>query len=169
MGKKKFQSTEPYISKKSQHYPAPRNTRRLAAALLCILAALLVTLIVAALSGSMSREMTDKEAIAKLDDYREGNMVNLNAYLADRKFEATGGAGEYVYRCGDKIVFIQNYDDYVRIGNGKGTSQQYGLSSLNDIYVCRVAYLDDANQDVLLCDLNLSDEALAEIVRWSYR
>ncbi len=138
-----------------------------------ILAVLLLAFIVLAVheafDGLWHTEMTEDQALAELEFYREGDMVNLDAYLRDQDFEATGAAGAYVYRRGDKIVAIQDYGDYVRVGNGKGTSHEYGTVSVGGSYVCRVSWPEADPEAPSACDIVLSAEALAEIVRWVYR
>ncbi|MBO4855640.1 hypothetical protein J5500_04535, partial [Candidatus Saccharibacteria bacterium] len=169
MGKNKYQATEPYISKHYEYSPTPRKLKRAAVFLLAVLAVLLLVLIVAIVAGALGdlwhNEMTDDQALTKVDDYREGDMVDLDAYLTDRNFEATGEPGAYVYRRGNKIISVQNYGEYVNVGDGKGTSHQYGLDSRSEIYICRFSCANSDPDIEVFYDLNLSGEALAEIIR----
>lgn len=147
--------------------------KRIASYILAILAALLLMFVIIivyrALGNLWHAEMTEDQALAELNSYCEGDMVNLDAYLRDQGFEATGAVGAYVYRRGDKIVSIQDYGDYVRIGNGKGTSHEYGTESVGGSYVCRVSWPATDPEAPDAHDIVLSAEALAEVVRWVYR
>lgn len=173
MGKNKFQPTEPYYSKKTSYFPAPRGAKRGAVLLLSVIGIIFVALIAAIVAGAMgdlwNRELSDEEALKLIEDYREGSMVDLDAYLTQRRYEAMGAPGEYVYRSKDKTISIQDYGDYVRVGDGEGNSNQYGIGYDTGFYVCRVCYLNEATQEEEYCDLNLSSEALAAIIRLRIR
>ena len=169
MGKNKFQPTEPFVSKKYKRYPAPRGARRAATVFLVVLVVLLVALVIGIISDSSNREMSNSEAIAKIDKYRTGDMVDVHDYLIDRGYEAVGEPDAFVYRRGNATVSIQNYGDYVTIGDGKGTSRQFGLGPETEVYICRFGCADTDPDIEVFYDLHLSSEALADIVRWSYR
>ena len=72
---------------------------------------------------------------------------------------------------------IHEMGDYVRIGDGNGNVREFGIPISNysgegdnmkyDKYACRVSWRDGG--ETQLRDIYLSREALAEIIRVSYR
>ena len=141
---------------------------------LVILAAVLVLIIALSVSyGNRADNWSDDRAIEKLDNNRLEDGIDVDGYLWGKGFMPISEDEDcYVYQNVEKIVSIQVYKDegYVRIGNGEGTSQQYGLSS-GQLYECYLARLSD---DVDLGDYEtycviLPKEALAEVVRWANR
>ena len=142
---------------------------------LAILVTVSILIIVSSvLYSNRADNWSDDQAIKKLDYNWFEDGVDLDGYLCGNGFEPISEDEDcYVYQNVEKIVSIQVYKDegYVRIGNGEGTSQQYGLSSSGQLYECYLARLSD---DVDLGDYEtycviLPKEALAEVVRWANR
>ena len=135
-------------------------------------AASILIIVLSVLYGTRADNWSDDQAIKKLDYNWFEDGVDLDGYLLGNGFEPISEDEDcYVYQNVEKIVSIQVYKDegYVRIGNGKGTSQQYGLSG--QLYECYLARLSD---DVDLGDyetycVTLPKEALADVVRWANR
>ena len=142
---------------------------------LAILATISILIIVSSvLYSNRADNWSDDQAIKKLDYNWFEDGVDLDGYLCGNGFEPISEDEDcYVYQNVEKIVSIQVYKDegYVRIGNGEGTSQQYGLSSSGQLYEC---YLSRLSDDVDIggyepyCVI-LPKEALAEVVRWANR
>ena len=136
-------------------------------------AASILIIVLSVLYGNRADNWSDDQAIEKLDNNRFEDGIDVDGYLWGKGFEPISEDEDcYVYQNVEKIVSIQVYKDegYVRIGNGEGTSQQYGLSS-GQLYECYLARLSD---DVDLGDYEtycviLPKEALAEVVRWANR
>ena len=135
----------------------------------------IVAITLSVLYGNRADNWSDDQAIKKLDYNWFEDGVDLDGYLWGKGFEPISEDEDcYVYQNAvEKIVSIQVYKDenYVRIGNGEGTSQQYGLSSSGQLYECYLARLSD---DVDLGDYGtycviLPKEALAEVVRLANR
>ena len=136
-------------------------------------AASILIIVLSVLYGNRADNWSDDQAIEKLDNNRFEDGVDVDGYLWGKGFEPISEDEDcYVYQNVEKIVSIQVYKDegYVRIGNGEGTSQQYGLSS-GQLYEC---YLSRLSDNVDLGDYEpycviLPKEALAEVVRWANR
>lgn len=124
------------------------------------------------LYGNRADNWSDDQAIEKLDNNRFEDGIDVDGYLWGKGFMPISEDEDcYVYQNVEKIVSIQVYKDdgYVRIGNGKGTSQQYGLSS-GQLYECYLARpSDDVDLDYETYCAILPKEALAEVVRWANR
>jgi hypothetical protein len=141
---------------------------------LVILAAVSILIVVlSVLYSNRADNWSDDQAIEKLDYNWFEDGVDVDGYLWGKGFEPISEDEDcYVYQNVEKIVSIQVYKDegYVRIGNGEGTSQQYGLSS-GQLYECYLSRLSD-NVDLgdyeTYCVI-LPKEALAEVVRWANR
>lgn len=136
-------------------------------------AASILIIVLSVLYGNRADNWSDDQAIEKLDNNRFEDGIDVDGYLWGKGFEPISEDEDcYVYQNVEKIVSIQVYKDdgYVRIGNGEGTSQQYGLSS-GQLYEC---YLSRLSDNVDLGDYEpycviLPKEALAEVVRWANR
>ncbi len=136
-------------------------------------AASILIIVLSVLYGTRADNWSDDQAIEKLDNNRLEDGFDVDGYLWGKGYMPISEDEDcYVYQNVEKIVSIQVYKDegYVRIGNGKGTSQQYGLSS-GQLYECYLARISD---DVDLGDYGtycviLPKEALAEVVRWANR
>lgn len=147
------------------------SSQKIGLALLAAVSILIIMLSV--LYGNRADNWSDDQAIEKLDNNRFEDGVDVDGYLWGKGFEPISEDEDcYVYQNVEKIVSIQVYKDegYVRIGNGEGTSQQYGLSS-GQLYEC---YLSRLSDNVDLGDYEpycviLPKEALAEVVRWANR
>lgn len=147
------------------------SSQKIGLALLAAVSILIIVLSV--LYGNRADNWSDDQAIEKLDNNRLEDGIDVDGYLWGKGFMPISEDEDcYVYQNVEKIVSIQVYKDegYVRIGNGEGTSQQYGLSS-GQLYECYLARLSD---DVDLGDYEtycviLPKEALAEVVRWANR
>ena len=134
-------------------------------------AASILIIVLSVLYGNRADNWSDDQAIEKLDNNWFENGVDVDGYLWGKGFEPISEDGDcYVYQNVEKIVSIQVYNDenYVRIGNGEGTSQQYGLTGqLYECYLARPS--DDVDLDYETYCVVLPKEALAEVVRWANR
>ena len=135
-------------------------------------AASILIIVLSVLYGTRADNWSDDQAIEKLDNNRLEDGFDVDGYLWGKGFMPISEDEDcYVYQNVEKIVSIQVYKDdgYVRIGNGKGTSQQYGLSS-GQLYECYLARpSDDVDLDYETYCAILPKEALAEVVRWANR
>ena len=147
------------------------SSKKVGLVILVAVSSLIIALSV--LYGNRADNWSDDRAIKELDyNWFEGG-VDLDGYLGGKGFMPISEDEDcYVYQDVEKIVSIQVYKDdgYVRIGNGEGTSQQYGLSS-GQLYEC---YLTRSSDNVDLDDYEtycvvLPKAALAEVVRWANR
>ncbi len=147
------------------------SSKKVGLVILVAVSSLIIALSV--LYGNRADNWSDDRAIKELDyNWFEGG-VDLDGYLGGKGFMPISEDEDcYVYQDVEKIVSIQVYEDegYVRIGNGEGTSQQYGLSS-GQLYEC---YLTRHSDNVDLDDYEtycvvLPKAALAEVVRWANR
>ena len=134
-------------------------------------AASILIIVLSVLYGNRADNWSDDQAIEKLDNNWFENGVDVDGYLWGKGFEPISEDEDcYVYQNVEKIVSIQVYNDenYVRIGNGEGTSQQYGLTGqLYECYLARPS--DDVDLDYETYCVVLPKEALAEVVRWANR
>jgi hypothetical protein len=147
------------------------SSKKVGLVILVAVSSLIIALSV--LYGNRADNWSDDQAIEKLADSWLEDGIDVDGYLWGKGFmPISEDEGCYVYQNVEKIISIQVYesDGYVRIGNGKGTSQQYGLGS-GQLYECYLARISD---DVDLGDYEtycviLPEEALAEVVRWANR
>lgn len=148
------------------------SSQKIGLALLAVASILIVVLSV--LYGNRADNWSDNQAIKKLDYNWFEDGVDLDGYLWGNGFEPISEDEDcYVYQnAAGKIVSIQVYNDenYVRIGNGEGTSQQYGLSSSGQLYECYLTRPSDSiDLDYEPYCVILPKGALAEAVRWANR
>lgn len=177
----RYRSNDPILSTRVFDTSGPRENLRLLRITLviacCIVLCVCVALVTAAIGNFQMANATDEQALAKIEKYRQQDFVDLDAYLHDRQFESAGINGEFVYRYGGKTIMIHEMGDYVRVGDGNGNVREFGIPISNysgegdnmkyDKYACRVSWRDGG--ETQLRDIYLSREALAEIIRVSYR
>ena len=178
MSKNIFRPYEPFTPKKRYSAPAPRPARTFARIMSVLIAVLLVVAAIALIysTSQSSAKWTDEEALAKIDGYWEKDEINLNLYLEDKGYGAMGSDEEYVYAKGSKriVISILGNDDF-RVGNGEGTTRQYGVDS--DVYKCRLCWtrtFGQAREIIVLnqakCnDVYLPASAVAEGIRLANR
>ena len=182
MERSNYDTSKPILLAHVPKDSTPRGVKVFARIVFVLILAVAIILAVALLtnivSNYQSANATDAQALAKLENYREQDCVNLDAYLQDRQFKSVGSDGEYVYRSNGRTVMIHVMGDYVRIGDGRGNTREFGIpvssysilddgSVQYDRYACRISWHEGA--ETKLRDIYLSREALAEIVRTSYR
>jgi len=177
MAKTIFNPTEPFTPRKRYTAPAPRSARTFARIMTALIAVFLIAAVVALFySTSSAARWSDEEALAKIESYRQGDELNLNRYLEEKGYGAMGSDDEYVYANGSKriVISILSNDDF-RIGNGEGTTRQFGVDG--DIYKCRLCWtrtFGQAREIIVLnqprCnDVYLPASAVAEVVRLANR
>ena len=178
MAKTIFSPTEPFTPKKRYPAPAPRPARTFARIMSVLVGLLLIASAIALIVSTTqdASKWTDEQALAKIDGYREGSEVNLNRYLEDSGYGAMGSDEEYVYAKGSKriVISILGNDDF-RVGNGEGTTRQFGIDG--EVYKCRLCWtrtFGQAREIIVLnqprCnDVYLPASAVAEVIRLANR
>ena len=176
MGKTIYDPSTPFTP--SRRYPASQSARTFARLMLLLFALVAAIGIGAAIYGAahQASKWSDEEALAKIDQYREGDGVNLNRYLEEQGYGAMGSNDEYVYAKGTKriVISILGNDDF-RIGNGEGTTRQFGVDS--EVYKCRLCWTRTfgvAREMIVLShpkceDVYLPASAMAEVIRLANR
>lgn len=179
MGKTIFNPSEPFTPKKRYSAPAPRSARRFARIMIAIIGLLLVGGVIVAIvsAANNSLDWPDDKALAKIESYRQQDMIDLNQYLIDHGYKPVGDPEEYVYKKSTLCISISQYDETeVRVSDGEGNSRQFG-AGLGEIYLCRVSWTNetlDACQIIALPepglrDISMSAEAVAEVIRLANR
>ena len=135
-------------------------------ALAIVFAAAAITL---AIAGGTHSSRPSNPALKKVNQYWTGNFINLDEYLQGKGFEPVSTDPDaYVYEKDSKIVSIQDFGDYVRIGDGNGTSQQHGVNG--EAYECRLARYEQSEdgEPVLdVFDIGMTLEAVEDVVYWA--
>ena len=177
MARSNFEPARIYPQKRYSA-PAPRGARFFARIMLVALGVILIAgavfIVKAALDDPM--KWSDEKALAQIQAYRQQDMVNLNQYLLDQKYQPTGDTEAYIYTKGSHAIVISPYKYDVTVGDGKGNSRQYGAGA-GDIFLCRVSWtheLAEAREIITLGepelrDVSIPSEALAEIIRLANR
>lgn len=141
--------------------------------LVIIAVASVIVIALSVLYGDRADGWSDDQAIEKLDQYWLEDGIDVDEYLCGNGFmPISEDEDAYVYQKVEKMVSVQVYKDegYVRVGDGKGVSQQYGLDSgqLYECFFARPSDDDDLGDYETYCVI-LPKEALAEVVRWANR
>ncbi len=139
-----------------------------------IVGTFLVAIICFLTACGQTRELSDEDAMAKLESYLDGGNADLVAYLQDQGYQLSSSVDMcYVFRNGDKTIVVEEtgapaYDIYV--GNGDGTNRQFGFPQSDRIlhedgqveYLTYRVTIDSRTT-------NLPVAVLAEVVRWVER
>ena len=134
-------------------------------AALAIAVAVIVTIVVV---GGVKRRPSN-QALRKVDKYWTGNSIDFDEYLRSKGFKPVSADPDaYVYEKGDKKVSIQDFGDYVRIGDGNGTSQQYGVNG--EAYECKLSRYVRTENEELVSDIfyvRMTLEGVEAVVYWA--
>ena len=175
--KSNFTPNEPFVPKKQEHIsaPTPRPARVLARVMLLILVILAIILVIVTIRDLKDRSsperLSNTAAIGRLVDYAEGDMINLDQFICDHGYRPTGANQEFVYERDGQKISIQCYPEtgQVNVGDANGNTSTFGTS--DKMFICRLSWLYEYGEarsvveNPGMCDIQLSHEALAQIVR----
>jgi len=122
-------------------------------------------------------EMSDEDAFACIASYCQGDVVNVDSFLASSKYEPVGPSDGrvhdddvYLYQCGDEfIISIEKYGDCFMVGDGDGTWREFGLDTGEEVYESLLVQADPASDELVTHHVLMPAGAIAEVVRWVYR